>query len=51
MFTPDKYNDNVVISKEEFQNWIGGTNLKYILNNTDSLEKRRFKFEEYYKVL
>jgi hypothetical protein len=48
-FRRDNFN-NEVISQEEFQNWIGGINLKNILNNNESLEKRRFKIEEYYKV-
>ncbi len=46
----DKLN-NDVISSEEFCNWIVGVNMKNLLYSKDSLEKKRFRTEEYADVV
>ena len=42
--------NNDVISSEEFCNWVGGVNIKNLLYSNESLEKKRFKTEEYSDV-
>jgi hypothetical protein len=45
----DGYN-NDVISSDEFCDWVGGVNIKNLLYSNESLEKKRFKTEEYADV-
>jgi hypothetical protein len=48
-FRSNEYN-NDVISREEFCNWVGGVNIKNLLYSNESLERKRFKTEEYADV-
>ena len=42
--------NNDVISSEEFCSWVGGLNVKNLLYSKESLERKRFRTEEYAQV-